>query len=75
MLISQFDRTPARKSTLVTKGSGVSMRVKNDTEVSSESDLGSTPILRGVRRVYGSAVAIDVADLVKLTTPSMTESH
>ena len=29
MLISQFDRTPARKSTLVTKGSGESMRVKN----------------------------------------------
>jgi len=43
-----FDGTPARKGTLVTKGSGVSMRVKSETGMSSESlAVDSRPILRG----------------------------
>jgi hypothetical protein len=40
---------------------------------SSRSNLMA--VRHTVKQVYGSAVAIDVADLVKLTAPAMTESH
>src|SRR6266853_1107419 len=48
----------------------------NPTSRATESSRSNLMAVRHtVKQVYGSAVAIDVADLVKLTLPSMTESH
>ena len=49
---------------------------KDSTSRATESTRSHLMAVRHtVKQVYGSAVAIDVADLVKLTTPSMAESR
>jgi hypothetical protein len=49
---------------------------KDPTSRATESSRSNLLAVRHtVKQVYGSAVAIDVADLVKLTAPSMKESH
>jgi hypothetical protein len=49
---------------------------KNPTSHASESSRSNLMAVRHtVKRVYGSAVSIDVADLVKLSAPAMTENH
>ena len=49
---------------------------KDPTSRATESSRSNLLAVRHtVKQVYGSAVAIDVADLVKLTAPSMMESH
>jgi len=49
---------------------------KDPTSRATESSRSNVMAVRHtVKQVYGAAVEIDVADLVKLTAPSMTESH
>jgi hypothetical protein len=49
---------------------------KDPTSRATESSRSNLMAVRHtVKQLYGSAVAIDVGDLVKLTAPSMTESH
>jgi hypothetical protein len=49
---------------------------KDPTSSATESSRSHVMAVRHtVKQVYGSAVAIDVADLVKLSAPAMTESH
>jgi hypothetical protein len=48
---------------------------KDPRSRATESSRSNLMALRHtVRQVYGSSVAIDVADLVRLTAPAMTES-
>ena len=56
MLISQFDRTPARKSTLVTKGSGVSMRDADSVQNLYEWDANSIPYRRIVYSLFSERI-------------------
>jgi hypothetical protein len=49
---------------------------KNPTSRATESSRSNLMAVRHtVKQVYGSAVAIDVADLVKLTAPAISESY
>jgi hypothetical protein len=49
---------------------------KDPTSRASESSRSNLMAVRhAVKQVYGSAVAIDVADLVKLTAPATTGNH
>jgi hypothetical protein len=49
---------------------------KNPTSRATESSRSNLMAVRHtVKQMYGSAVAVDVADLVKLTAPAMTKSH
>src|ERR1700687_3251367 len=49
---------------------------KNPTSRATKSSRSNLMAVRHtVEQVYGSAVAIDVADLIKLTASAITESH
>jgi hypothetical protein len=49
---------------------------KNPTSRATESSRSNLMAVRHtVKQMYGSAVAIDVSDLVKLTAPAISESH
>jgi hypothetical protein len=49
---------------------------KNPTSRATESSRSNLMAVRHtVKQMYGSAVAVDVADLVKLTAPAMTKSN
>jgi len=49
---------------------------KDPTSHATESSRSNLMAVRHtVRQMYGLAVAIDVADLVKLSVPAKTESH
>jgi hypothetical protein len=49
---------------------------KNPTSRATESSRSNLMAVRHtVKQVYGSAVEIDVADLIKLTAPATRENH